>query len=179
MFGSGGHQVGPRASLPNQLRSQPTEACDCRRCCVVHGAESSGRSRESLHAAGRSDGFESDNEATADEGFDLEAAQPLTSARPAASALALHAVGSQGIQHSIRSARSKGNPAMLVSDRAQQALSEATRSGVKALPLWDSRTSSSKPGGSVMKEHLKSWLDSDSGRAWQAIRNERVAESAA
>ncbi len=136
---------------------------------------------KALHAAGRSDGFEPDNEATADEGFDLEAGRPLTSTRPAATAaLGLNAVSSQGIQQSIRGARNKGNPAMIVSAGAQVALSEATRSGVKALPLWHSRSrsSSSKPADSVMKERLKSWLDSDSGRDWQAIRNARMAEAA-
>ena len=136
---------------------------------------------KALKAAGRSDGFEPDEDATSDEGFDLEAARPLTSARPAAAALALHAVGSLGIQQSIRRARSKGDPAMLVSDRAQHALSEATRSGVTALPLWHTRSTSnpSKPADSVMKERLKGWLDSDSGLAWQAIRKARLAEAAA
>jgi hypothetical protein len=56
---------------------------------------------------------------------------------------------------------------------------EAAKSGVKALPLWHSRSSSTKPAASVMKERLKSWLESDSGRAWQTLRNQRIAESVA
>ena len=134
---------------------------------------------QALRAAGRSDGFDPDAASTDDEGFDLEVARPLSSARPAAAVAALHAVGSAGIQHSIRGARNKGNPAMLVSDRAQKALMEAAKSGVKALPLWHSRSSSTKPAASVMKERLKSWLESDSGRAWQTLRNQRIAESVA
>ena len=134
---------------------------------------------KALRDAGRTDGLDPDDVAADDEGLDLEAARPLNSTRPLAMTLALHAVGPQGVQHSIRRGRCKGAPPMLVSDRAQQVLSEATRSGVAALPLWHERgsSSSSKPADSVMKERLKSWLDSDSGRAWQMARDKRVAES--
>ena len=77
---------------------------------------------KALHDAGCSDGLDPDDVAADDEGLDLEAARALSLTRPFAMTLALHAVESQGVQHSIRRGRCKGAPPMLTSDRAQKSV---------------------------------------------------------
>ena len=93
---------------------------------------------KALHDAGCSDGLDPDDVAADDEGLVLEAARLLSSTRPFAMTFALHAVGSQGAQHSMHPPCSLQR-ALLQCLRLivhKKVLLEATRSGVAALALF-------------------------------------------
>jgi hypothetical protein len=69
--------------------------------------------------------------------------------------------------------RGEALPAMVLPPRVSHALTRSTvDGGVAALPIFqeDVRTSGKQRAGSVLRENLAAWLDTEEGRRWQAAK---------
>ena len=134
-----------------------------------------------LREAGRSDHLDGSSSGS-DSVVDL-AADGVHEHRGRGSGSMSHGVGGMRLADlpaRVKTAFRNSRPTMVLPDPVRKTLQEATAGGrIEALPLWGDRRRKSRRGlpKSSCDSLMRAWLESEDGKQWQRMRDERMAQA--